>query len=503
MSVVSTRVILLLSLAALHSVSCKDTQESDDQSPGAAGQEVIEAKRRERPEFYAADAAYIQKNSNFYYRIWDDTFTRKLDDLPANGEVSDDRKPYSGGYYAENDGGTNVIMSGGKSPLGKFDEAFNDNLPKAVTWEREKHASGPAWAGHCNGFAAGAQRHPKEPFKNVTKNGVVFTPQDIKALIAEIYMNADYEFLGGNRCEKDRNAFASPDGRIDKTRMDECEDINPGTLHVAIANWIGKAKHTLVMDYNSDLEVWNYPLYKYDVLTKTDVSAADARNLVSGVRTDYVFNPAATRFVHLQTRLTYAEATRQEIIGQLFPKTMDLSYVLELNGAGEILGGEWAGAQSQKNHPDFLWVALEPLEPNGTRFMGNPFLKSDEVIKLWAEAAGFSPDSAPKGIRRPLGTEDWGRWPSFEVTLDGNTRGAVFSGKDTQLVIKRKDGLKGTDVSLEVLLNGAPLKTVDAGASDEIKLAFAPGLGLNRFQFVWKRETAVVEDEYLRFHVVR
>lgn len=496
------RGLLVSAVVAAMLASCKETSET-----GATGQTedsgVVTARRKARPEFYASDAAYIQKNSNFYYRIWDDSFTRRLDDLPMNGEVSADRKPYSGGYYAENDGGTHVVMSGGKSPLQKYDEAFNGGSPKAVTWEKEKHLSGPAWAGHCNGFSAAAQRHPKEPAQSVTKNGVTFSPQDIKALLAEIYMNADYEFLGGNRCELDRNAIPSPDARADKTKMGECEDINPGTLHVAIANWIGKAKHTLIMDYNSDLEVWNYPLYKYDVLNKQEVNEAEARNLVSGVRADYVFNPAATRFVYLQTRLTYANATRQEVLGQLIAKTIDLSYVLELNAAGEVLGGEWAGAQSRQNHPDFLWVALEPLEPNGTRYMGNPFVKNDQVIALWAESAGFTPQNAPKDIRRPSGTEDWGRWPAFEVTLDGNAHGAVFAGKDAQMIIKRKEGLTGADVSVDILLNGAPLKTIDPGNDDEIKFAFKPVLGPSRLQFVWKREAAVVEDEYLRFLVVR
>ncbi len=256
------------------------------------------------------------------------------------------------------------------------------------------------------------------------------------------------------------------------------------------------------MDLNSDLEVWNYPLYKYSS-TKREITKADARNYVSGVRAEYIFNPAATRFAYVEMILTYADAMRTEVLGQLHPKNMALTYVLELNAAGEILGGEWVGEPSLKNHPDFLWVALEPLEPNGTRYMGNPHIKSDEVIKLWAESVGYTPENAPKGIRRPSGLEDWGRWPGFEVSLDGNTRGAVFAGKDTQLVIKRKEGLLGPDYNLEILLNGLPLKSFDPGNDEQIKVALQPGLGLHRFQFVWKKDNSVIEDEYLRFHVVR
>ncbi len=506
MPVFYSRTLICASIVSFAALSCKETSETSGTMPvneeDVSEPEYIEARHKERPEFYASDAAYIQKNSNFFYRIWDETFTRKLDDLPLAGEVSDERRPKSGGYYAENDGGLDVIMTDGKSPLKKFDEAFNDGAPKAVTWEREKHAGGPAWAGHCNGFAAAAQRHPKEPAKSVKRGNVTFSPQDIKALLAEIHMNADYEFLGGNRCEKDKNAFVRPDGRVDKTKMDECEDINPGTLHVAVANWVGKAKHTLIMDLNSDLEVWNYPLYKF-ASTKREVPEAEARRLISGAGTDYVFNPAATRFAYIEMTLTYADASRTEILGQLIPKAMSLTYILELNAAGEVLGGEWVGENSLKNHPDFLWVALEPLEPNGTRYMGNPHIKSDEVLKLWAESAGYTPENAPKGIRRPSGLEDWGRWPGFEVSLDGNSRGAVFAGKDTLLVIKRKESLLGSDYNLEILLNGQPLKSIDTGNEEQIKVALQPGLGLHRFQFVWKKDDSVIEDEYLRFHVIR
>ena len=48
---------------------------------------------------------------------------------------------------------------------------------------------------------------------------------------------------------------------------------------------------------------------------------------------------------------------------------------------GNIVGGEWTG-QSQREHPDFLWVALEPMQGNGTRYMGNPNLDANEVCLL-------------------------------------------------------------------------------------------------------------------------
>ncbi len=489
--------LALLALLAPVALSCKDngvTREDGDKDDIVAG--------RKKPGFFAADAEYLKKNSSFYFRVWNDTFTKRFEDLPDTGEVADGRKPYSGGYYAEGDGGTDQVMVGAKSPLQKYDDAFHAGENKASAWERKYHTTGPEWAGHCNGFAATAQRHPIEPSKDVVRGGVTFAAKDIKALLAEVHMNADYEFLGGNRCETDIGSLPTPDSRKDPTVMGECEDINPATMHAAITNWIGRMRHTLIMDIYTGEQVWNYPLYKYAVLQKDSITAQQAAQYVDN-GTNYKFNPQAVKFAYVHTKLTYAEATRKEILGQLIPKEMDLTYVLEMNAAGELIGGEWAGAQSRKYHPDFIWVALEPIEPNGTRYMGNPNLDSREVIKLWAESVGADPENPPLDIKRPATTNDWGTFGTFDVVLDGNAHGAVFAGKPTQLHVTRKAGLTGAGVILDVGLNGSPLKTLTSIGDEEFKLAVDAGIGLNRLQLTFKKGGAVVEDQYLRFDVVR
>ncbi len=452
---------------------------------------------------WAADAENLTKNANFYFRVFDDSFTRRFDDLPAKGEVPDDKKPMSGGYYPESTGGTDVVMVGGKSALQKYDDAFFPGAPKASAWERDKHTSGPAWAGHCNGFSAANQRHPKEPSLPVVRNGVTFDPKDVKALMAEVHMSADYEFLGGNRCENKTPPSVESRIATDATIMGDCEDINPGTLHAAITNWIGRRKHVLIMDQFAGDQVWNFPLIKYQVMSSQVISAEQAKQSVSAAGgATYIFNPTAVKFVFLTTRLTYVEAQKNEILGKRYTAEMDLTYILELNSTGEIVGGEWVGA-SQQDHPDFLWLALEPLPGNGTRYMGNPNLDPAEVIKMWAESAGFDPANPPIDIKRPPASTDWGKWAGFDVTLDGNKTGAVFGGKKTVLRIARRDNLATAGVSLDVGLNGSPLASLTAGAGEELSHAFDPGIGLNRLEFTWKKDGATLEDEFLRFHAVR
>ena len=54
--------------------------------------------------------------------------------------------------------------------------------------------------------------------------------------------------------------------------MAECEDINPGTFHAALANWVGVKKHTIIFDKSTNEQVWNYPVYYFYVDMMNEIS---------------------------------------------------------------------------------------------------------------------------------------------------------------------------------------------------------------------------------------
>jgi hypothetical protein len=493
-------IILAIFLTGLFS-SCKEAKKKATEfSTSSRNQEVQNGE--EKTGLYAADPEFLQKNIDFFSQVYEESFVTKLDDLPAAGEVEDAKKPYSGYWYPESEGGTNVVVSGSKTPLAKYDQVFYGGESKAATWEKTHHNSSVGWAGHCNGASSAAERHPQQPTKNVTKNGVTFSPYDIKALLAEIYMSADFEFLAGYRCYESKISSSNPLNRKDgPTVMSTCDDSNPGTLHAVISNWIGRKGQTVIMDQKISEAVWNYPYFKYETVTmQKDLTAATARQYVTGGAGEYVFNPQAKSFAYVKMRLFYAKELDSENIGVRNTATHILSYILELNGSGDIVGGEWVG-ESQTNHPDFIWLALAPGPGDGSRDMGNPHIDSEEVIRLWAQSAGLDPDHLPDVIKRPQFIDGWGKYPNFQVTLDGGQHGAVFTGKPTILNITRKKPLY--DTTLTVLLNASPLAQLPGTGSGPIKLNVKAGLGMNRLQLVWKRNETVIDNRYLRFHVVR
>jgi hypothetical protein len=234
--------------------------------------------------------------------------------------------------------------------------------------------------------------------------------------------------------------------------MGECEDVNPGTFHVVIANWLGIIGKPLVFDEARYNQVWNYPLYGYESTTE-NVSQASALAIIGSDRPSYAFNPDAAKFAHVTTNLTYADALpMEEAPAGTAPKVLTVDYILELSASGDIIGGEWS-ARSRSMHPDFVWVPLEAMQGQDNKASGNPYLDIKEVLGMWAESAGYGTlAAAPKLLEGGTWNSTWGQLPGLTIRIDGGRRGSALIGEEPNVMeISRDDGVPA--VSLE--LNGA------------------------------------------------
>ncbi len=244
----------------------------------------------------------------------------------------------------------------------KYDQAFNRGRSSAASFEqrdidvhkeaqrygffrRRVRYQTPHWHGHCNGWTAAAIRHA-EPQNNVTRNGVTFSPADIKGMLAEVYMYTDTEFLGG---------------------LDSA--INPGTFHVVLANWLGRGKHPVGMDATVGEEVWNFPIYSYAIWSNKNEERKQ---------------------VEVKMNIAYVDATPREYDKAPHTRrTMYFHYLLSLNDEGNIVGGRYLGG----NRIDMLWTPLKPIQggEKGNE-AGNPHLNVKEVLAIWR-------DSVPEDVR--------------------------------------------------------------------------------------------------------
>ncbi|MBC8870341.1 MAG: hypothetical protein H8E44_13035 [Planctomycetes bacterium] len=319
----------------------------------------------------------IDYQNQTFQQWWDTELLWKYDDLPVKGNVPKFRIPYSGHDYTDRSGGTMDVMR-------KYDVAFNGRVPMATEWEREdvgkrrplflfrgrnrlpedfrlpeterRRGNGrgllanlfsgnggggrvPAWYGHCNGRTAASIRHA-EPQRSVMRNGVVFTPADIKGLLAEVYMYQDTEFLGG----------------IDFA-------VNPGTFHVVLSNWLGRGSHPVGMDSTLGEVVFNYPIYAY---ATSHLERSDNR-------------------VEVKMNAAYAKSSGGEHNQSPRIKgVMYFHYTLNLNEEGEITGGEYYGDSSRV---DMLWSPLQPVQggKKGNE-IGNPYIDVKEILSIWRES---------------------------------------------------------------------------------------------------------------------
>lgn len=302
------------------------------------------------------ELTYQQQN---FKQWWGDDLVLKLADLPLEGRVPEYRVPYSGHDYPDQAGGTIVALS-------KYDQAFHAGRPIATNFERNDiggHRGGrvesvglfgrirrsgtPGWYGHCNGWTAAAIRHA-EPQKSVVRNGVTFTPADIKGLLAEMYMYTESEFLGG----------------VDPA-------INPGTLHISLTNWIGRGSHPIGMETAIGEVVINFPIYSYaSRVTKLSDRQSE---------------------VQMSIRYTVNAPRETDKQPKDFNRVLYFHYSLDTNEAGEITGGRYHGDSQQI---DMLWTPLQPAQ-GGTEKnkRGNPHMNIKEVLAIWRE-------SVPEDLRK-------------------------------------------------------------------------------------------------------
>ena len=501
--VFSGRQIGFFLLVAGSFVACKP-----ELTPSSVRPEVVKPKDP-MSGFYASSQTEIRSKNNFYYAIFKKDYERKFAALPTSGQVAPEKVPYVGSWYPQSKGGTNIRMRG-NSPLEKYDAVFNaSSTAKAVDWERKNHTvsaddSSAGWAGHCNGFSAASSRH-SEPQKQVTRGSTVFYPEDIKALLAEIHMGAKYYFLGGNRCGLiESGALTPPQNRQDRTTMGICDDVNPGTFHIAITNWIGIQKMPIIADIHGKEQVWNYPHWKFKIESRP-VDAAEANKIIQGPNSDatYSFNPSAKSFRSVSMTLTRSEAFATEQLTSQIDlakryKDAVYYYILELNEADEVIGGEWV-AGSQREHPDFLWVALEAADGDGSPYSSNPNVSPKEVLKLWAESIGADPSNPPQGIMEPSVAKGWGRYPKFEVLINDAQTGVSFAFDDSTVISLRvKEGLVGAMPTLIVDGNKTPIETTTLRTR---MVGLSAGLHLMLVR--WESGGRVIDEQRARFHVVR
>jgi hypothetical protein len=314
------------------------------------------------------------------------------------------------------------------SPAEKWDLLVGDTN-KSLTrnqWEEgrgyyEAYKKVETWMGLCHGWATAAiqELRPKKivTAKSASGDDLTFYPSDIKALATLGWSNMSFRsrFVGGRCNAKDPKTDTA--GRVVDT---ECFDNNPMTFVLALVNQIGQAQRSFIMDATFDYEVWNQPIYGYEI-SYFNVETGESANRLTKANAETLLvkkenfskdkfkkyrNTPYTQVLGVNVTVRYVvetSPTDADSDSSANDAITSARYMadLELDDAGNVLGGEWYTSK----HPDFLWVS-EPSQKFNSgldrQTVGAWQAESQPFPAAWAKVA---PSASSRGLPLAKGLE--------------------------------------------------------------------------------------------------
>jgi len=216
-------------------------------------------------------------------------------------------------------------------PLGKYDRLTGY---KAAVWERKHNPPGPnvpQWYGYCHAWSAGSVLELEPTIRRMARTSFARLALDVgdqKGLLTACHTE-DLANSWGDR-------FGDGEGSEDR------QDLRPDLLWRLLKLHLGQQGVPLVLDVESGEEVWNYPIYEYNIQYKPSRDGAYTADLTLLMADDAV--PPDYR----------GTKTRKQTY-QFHFKMRDGSVI---SGSGE-----WVG-RSKQDHPDFAWYPFRAVASN-------------------------------------------------------------------------------------------------------------------------------------------
>jgi hypothetical protein len=338
---------------------------------------------------------------NKFARVTGKAFTAKFSSLPLKAKLSNPHFIWSDTFWPANLGGIayrwnsepnpepfkyklfskseiqkmDVSELEKLSPTEKYDifmGVFSYSLTKKVLGKNKP--TDLWWEGICHGWAIAAVNHPEPARVNLLneKDGIMvpFGSSDVKGLLdyyyAEVQKTKVYARIGA-RCGADGKVpgEAYAEDRIQappkpsQANAPDCSDVNAGSFHMALTNMIGLQDHGFVADVDRFNDVWNQPIGEYssqivDERLPTPQEAAIGAAKILRIKMDMTYGEELNL-------LRPEDAEEEGGFMSMDPVTTTpwqtfttryYEYNLELDAAGNVIGGSWIS----ETRPDFMWI---------------------------------------------------------------------------------------------------------------------------------------------------
>lgn len=369
--------------------------------------------------------------------------------------------------------------------------------------ECDDHDGVSTWWGLCHAWVPAAMLEDR-PLRSVTHSGVTFHVGDLEALLILAYNRSPASMLGG-RCnlfetaEEMSRAYGcrlpdeeqnEGDGRPECTEsqledyvirrdehgraeQSECRDTNAGAMHVIMTNYLGLQGRPFAYDRTFDFEVWNQPVVAFEVSRMDEVTAERANELLGAEGEAYAFNDDAVKLFDVSASLTYiteSHASTTPADASRFERRDHYTYILEVDDAGEIIGGEYYG-NARELHPDFLWdprrltrSSVPNLDIENVRMLVRMSREPEvpaqpgNTITVAGGAADI-PDDDPQGISDTVTVDEDVAVASVRVELDlshtyiGDLRVAL-AHDGREVVVHNNEGGSDSDIKATLPVTG-------------------------------------------------
>jgi len=254
-------------------------------------------------------------------------------------------------------------------PLGKYDTLTGH---QAAVWERKANPPGPdvpRWFGYCHAWAA-ASILESEPNRNhVTPSLRDGNPASERPGHANVRLNLDIGDQKGllTACHTEDLANSWGDRMGDSLGSEDPLDMYPDLLWRLLKLHLGQQGVSLVLDVEPGAEVWNYPVYHYEIQYRPQGHNGQYQADMTLLMADDAVPPA---YQGTKTRKQTYQFTFQMRDGNI------------------VMGsGRWIGS-SVKDHPDFAWYPYHAVATN-------PEVKYVKVQRLVTATQVTPPETPP------------------------------------------------------------------------------------------------------------
>ncbi|MDA8793557.1 hypothetical protein N9N67_09930 [Bacteriovoracaceae bacterium] len=307
------------------------------------------------------------------------------------------------------------------------------------------------WEGICHGWATAAGHVPRpKRYVDIKLKGantgktIRMYPEDIKALASLTWANSivqDTAMTEGLRCNRGspkKDKFGryydhKPD-KFSKKYEPRCVGVHPALFHLSLVNILGNQKRSFVVERKIKAEIDNHPISGYST-TYFNVNTLEDGTLFDSTvkRTKYkkdpfksFRNPDATHIVGVKMKLYYVDwmLPRRKDFDSFKDDDIvkkEMMYDLELDTAGNILGGQWRVAKrgkpllgkasifSKNNQPNFIWVIPRDWRKS---------FQNDSSVTKWNDTSVPPPSDwkhAALSKAHPFIYKEWALGPNGDV----------------------------------------------------------------------------------------